>query len=132
MDKHKKYNKSSLTKAKKQELLNHLEALMQKEKIYKQHGLTLNLLASLLNTNRTYISQVINEFHKMTFNNFINELRVAEAQNLLTDSKHKNMTYEGIAHESGFKSRSAFNEAFKKITGMTPSEYLDKIIQKTG
>ena len=54
---------------------------------------------------------------------FINGYRIELAQELLKSSSHKNFTVLAIAQESGFKSRSAFYEAFRKQTGTTPANY---------
>ena len=42
------------------------------------------------------------------------------------DDDYKNYSLEGIAQESGFKSKSTFNTLFKKMNGITPSEYRKK------
>ncbi|RTZ81689.1 MAG: AraC family transcriptional regulator, partial [SAR324 cluster bacterium] len=72
--------------------------------------------------NRTYISQTINEKFNKNYSSFINEYRIKEAQKLLL--KDTNLTYEGIGFEVGFKSKSAFNSAFKTYTGVTPSIFV--------
>ncbi len=71
--------------------------------------------------NRSYISQAINTGFSISFNHYINKLRIDKACNLLKTDNRKNI--ESIAFDSGFNSLSTFNRAFKKFTGLLPSEY---------
>ena len=106
------------------ELKRLLEIAMVKDKVYLNDALTIHSLAAQLKTNRKYLSQLINTEFKKSFVVFINEYRVAEAKALLKSEENKHFTIEAIGYKSGFKSKSAFNSAFKKITGETPSSFL--------
>lgn len=97
-------------------------------KFYTKPELTLSETASLLGTNTSYLSQIINDSFACNFSTFINQLRVEEAQRLLKDSKFNNLSIEGIGKQAGFKSKSVFNSAFKKITGVTPSAYKESSV----
>ena len=77
--------------------------------------------AKKLHSNRNYLSQIINEHFNVNFNNFVNEYRIKESRKLLLSSKYENYTIEGIATTVGFHSKTTFNNAFKKFTGVTPS-----------
>lgn len=57
------------------------------------------------------------------FYEFINRYRVEASKKLLTDAKFQHLNMVGIAFEAGFNSKTAFNTAFKKTTGQTPSEF---------
>jgi len=57
------------------------------------------------------------------FFEFINQYRVNEVKAKITDPAYENLSLLGIAFESGFNTKSAFNRVFKKITGFTPGEY---------
>lgn len=103
-----------------------LKKLMDGEKKYLESELTLNETARILNTNTAYLSRVINEQNGMNFNNYINSYRIEEAKRLMDEGKQDSMTFEGIGKSCGFISRSAFNQAFKKFTGLTPTEYISK------
>ena len=122
-----KYSGSLLSVKQKEELLHKIISLMEIEKAYTQNDITVNKLAENLGTNKSYISQVINEKFDKNFNNFINEYRIKEALSLLSDKKNHNLTIETIAHNVGFNSISAFNNAFKKHTGVTPSFFLKSV-----
>ncbi len=95
---------------------------MENEKLFLKQDLTINKLASYINVSRTYLSQVINELFQKNFNTLVNEYRIKEARDMLIENK--NMTIEGIANEVGFRSKSSFNSAFKKYTGVTPSFFM--------
>lgn len=104
-------------------LKENLKSLIEVEKKYLNSELTLNEAAKLLNTNTTYLSRIINEQSGMNFSNYINKYRIEEAKRLLDEGKQDSLTFEGIGKSCGFLSRSAFNQAFKKFTGLTPTEY---------
>ena len=70
-----------------------------------------------------YLSQVINENIGLNFFDFINRQRVEDVKSKISDPRYNNFSILGIAFESGFNSKSAFNRVFKNITGITPSEY---------
>jgi len=116
-----KYQKSILSDIQKQELLQNIISLMEEEKYFLNPHFTIDEFSKEINTNRGYISQIINEFFKTNFNNFINEYRVKETRKLLIDSNFDNYSLEGIASLAGFNNRVTFNTAFKKFTGVTPS-----------
>src|SRR5690554_6403850 len=94
---------------------------------YLDSDLTLPKLAKDLNVTTHHLSQVINEMHGKNFFNFINKYRVAEVKRKIEDPKYKNYSLLGIAYESGFNSKSAFNRVFKSLTGKTPSQYWDSL-----
>lgn len=100
-----------------------LLAKMEEEKLYLDASLTIHSLANQLNSNNKYLSQLINNDLKKNFVLFVNEYRIREAKKLLLDESNNNLTIESIGYDVGFKSKSAFNATFKKITGQTPSEY---------
>lgn len=95
--------------------------LMNEEKPYLQNDLTSAKLAKMLNTNTKYLSHIINNDFNKSFISFINQYRIEDVKKNLLENNH--LTIEGLAQNAGFKSKSAFNAAFKKETGMTPSSY---------
>ncbi len=121
----KKYAGSGLSEQQKKVLKRKLDKLMN-EKLYLEVKLTIDDVAAKLETNSKYLSQMINESHRKNFYTFINTFRIAEAQRLLNDRQHEKYSIQGIARLSGFSSKSSFNEAFRRITGMTPSEYVER------
>lgn len=109
------------------QLVAKLKIMMNEEKLFLRSDLTLTDLAKNLETNTSYLSRVINDEYAMNFSNFMNKYRIEEAQRLIDNHKQDVLTFEGIAKSCGFLSRSSFNQAFKKFTGMTPTEYSQKI-----
>ncbi len=104
-------------------LAKRLEALMQVQKKYLDPELSLKQLAFLLDTNPTYLSQVINQEFNKSYNDFINELRVQEACRMIEAGRYHTQTFETIGNEVGFISKSVFFTMFKKFTGMSPAAY---------
>ncbi|MCF8386723.1 MAG: helix-turn-helix domain-containing protein [Bacteroidales bacterium] len=101
-----------------------------RQKVFLQPDISLKKLAKLMKTNSAYLSKFINLKYAKNFTAFINELRIAEAQKLLNKDEFQNYTVEGIAQEVGFKTKSVFNTAFKKNTGVTPSFYFNYLKEK--
>jgi len=99
-----------------------IEQLMREE-IFVDPSLNLTLLAKRLNKQPYLVSRVINDQFKKTFPELLLYYRIQKAEELLVSSLSKSYTVEGIAYESGFSTLSAFYTAFKKETGMTPTQF---------
>jgi AraC-like DNA-binding protein len=100
-----------------------LDSLMADEKIFLDNELNLATVAEKLGISIHDASYLINEVTGSNFYNFINKFRVEEAKKLLTSAKMDKLNMLGIAFESGFNSKTSFNTAFKKLIGLSPSEY---------
>ena len=85
--------------------------------------ITLDIVAEELHLSKYYISRLINNRLKQNFNEYINNLRISEACNLLraTDAK-----IADISEDVGFGTIRSFNRAFKLIMGISPAEYRSK------
>ena len=121
-----KYKSSSLSV---EESLKYKELILEyvsKNESYKDHDITLGKFSKYLSLTPHIVSQVINEQLSYNFNDFINSYRVKEAKKLLRDTNMKNITVASIAYDCGFNTLSAFNTAFKKFTGLTPSQFRKK------
>jgi AraC-like DNA-binding protein len=101
-----------------------LDQLMLKEKPFLNAELNLSEMADLLGTSSSWLSEIINGGKNMNFNDFINSYRVEEVKRQLDDEKHKVITLVSIAYDSGFNSKATFNRVFKKMTGVSPTEYI--------
>ena len=103
-------------------LLERFRTLMETQKPYLRYSLRLEDLAAMLQTNRQYLSHLINTEYKQSFPDFINSLRIKHAQTYMLN--HPNATQDNIARNSGFNSAQTFNRRFKIETGETPAEWL--------
>lgn len=122
-----KYNKSGLCFEKKIEYVSQLIYLLETEKLYLDRNLSLATLAERLQISTNHLSQTINEHLQISFLNLINGYRISEVKKQLSNPEKTETTIIAIAMESGFSSKAAFNAAFKKNTGVTPSEYKAKL-----
>lgn len=114
----KEYNKRQL-KAK-------LVELFVNEKIYKNSDLKITQVSMKLQTNRTYISQLINNEFNCSFSEFVNEYRVIEAKQLLASQNYENYSLDYISETVGFGSLNTFIRVFKELEGTTPGRFRDK------
>ena len=104
-----------------EDLLSQLKTIMKDEKLFTNQQLKLEDLANRLNVSRHVVSQLMNETYPNGYANFIRSYRVDEAKALI--ASRPELSLEGIGYEAGFKSKSVFFDAFKKIAGTTPSAY---------
>ena len=123
----KKYSRSGLNEIQAGKYLQSIIAYMEKEKPYLDRNLTIYDLSQQTGISRHHITQVLNDLHGRNFFTFINEYRVAEVISMMKDPAFKNYTLLAIAYDSGFNSKSTFNTIFKNITGLTPTQYLDRL-----
>lgn len=101
-----------------------LLSFMEAEKIYLDPNLGLPQLASRVHLTTHDLSYLINEGFGENFFQFVNRYRIGEAKALLRSEQHKHLSILGIAYDSGFRSKSTFNATFKKVTGVSPSEFM--------
>jgi AraC-like DNA-binding protein len=105
-------------------LLRRLDRLMTVERIYRQEGLTIAMLAARLDLPEHRLRQVINEgLGHRNFNVFLNRYRIDEAKAALSDFSQRDVPVLTIAMDAGFQSIGPFNRAFKADTGRTPTEF---------
>jgi AraC-like DNA-binding protein len=89
-------------------------------KMHLQPDITINQLAKLCKTNRTYLSQLINEYYNVNFSTFINNLRIEEAKQILANPK-EDVQLKTLYPILGFNSYTVFHDAFRKYIGVTPA-----------
>ena len=117
-----RYSGSSLNKDSQQELFGRLERLMQNDQVYKNSLFTREKMAELLGTNRTYLSQTINEQTGLTFTHYMNKYRIEEARRILADPQDDS-PIKAIAADLGFSSVTTFYTLFKAAVQMSPDQY---------
>ncbi|NQZ22964.1 MAG: AraC family transcriptional regulator [Colwellia sp.] len=116
-----KYEKSALSEAQAQEILSLVDQVMAQEKLFLDSELNIEKLASVINTPMQYLSQAINQYRSINFYELIANYRIEYAKVLLTEEPKKSVMT--VAMDSGFNAKSTFNQAFKKLTGVTPTQF---------
>ncbi|MBL0082847.1 MAG: AraC family transcriptional regulator [Saprospiraceae bacterium] len=109
------------------QLKEELEKFMENEKPYLNPKLTLSELARTMGKNQRDLSRVINELYQQNFYEFVNAFRIQKFKELVLIPENRTFTILSLAYESGFNSKATFNSAFKKITQLTPSEYINQM-----
>lgn len=111
-----------LTETQRKELENNVLTIIKTEKLYLEDHFTMSDLVRRTNTNKTYLSEVIAASEYGSFYQLINTLRIEHACQMLRENP--SLKKEQVALASGFSSGSAFSQVFKRIKGVSPSEYL--------
>ena len=119
-----KYKKTALSNEELDHYSGVLIDYMESLKPYLNPALTLGDLARALKIPPHTVSQVLSLRLKENFYNFVNRYRIEESKRFLSDPSTQKKTILEILYEAGFNSKAAFNMAFKKHTGMTPTEYV--------
>ena len=117
----KNYNKKLL----KDKLLR----LFEDDTIYRDSNLKMTQVSELLQTNRTYISNLINNEFSCSFSEFVNNYRINEAKKFLIDDSFHNYSLNYISEEVGFGSLNTFIRVFKELEKMPPGKYRQLFFQ---
>ncbi|TGN19069.1 AraC family transcriptional regulator [Leptospira idonii] len=117
----KKYQISQLKSVDIHSLGESLEKLVSEEKIYRNDELSLAELSGRLSVSPHQLSEYLNQHLGKNFFQYINYFRIQEAKELCRKNPEK--TILSIAFEVGFPSKSTFYDAFRRETGMSPTEF---------
>ncbi|MEI7012537.1 helix-turn-helix domain-containing protein [Leptospira licerasiae] len=123
----KKYEKSGLREDMIPEYLSKIRNYMESEKPYKDSEFSIDLLSENTEVPRFYITQILSETLETNFYNFVNEYRIKDIILALKRISEERPNFLRLALEYGFNSKSTFNTSFKKVTGKTPTQYLEEI-----
>ncbi len=104
-----------------------LEKYVVEDQLYLKHDLTLSYVADKLGVFKDELSDYINYRYDMSFQNYINMLRITYAEKYLMS--HDRVTQNEIAMECGFSGASSFNSAFSKKNGVTPKIWKDRQLE---
>ena len=86
-------------------------------------SLSLRSLAAQIEIHPNQLSWILNEQEGKNFNEYINRQRIEHFKKLVLDKSNAHISIIGLAYESGFNSKTVFNTTFKKLEGVTPSQY---------
>lgn len=103
------------------EMEERLDSFMVQEQPYLDEDLSRARLAQMLEVSEKTLTAIIHDRKGMNFNNYLNHLRIKEARRLLSEIPNRSIL--NVTYACGFNSRSAFYEAFKRETGLSPGEY---------
>ena len=122
---------SQLDQESKDRLFERINHVMDDITIICKPDFSLQQLATLVGSNYKYVSQVVNERYGKSFKQVLNEQRVREACRILNEpNQSAHLTIEAIAANLGFNSRSNFTVTFKRITGISPSDFMKMAKEK--
>jgi len=106
------------------EQVTRLERTMHEREPFLKPNLTLEELSRITSIPQRTLSSIINRHHEKNFFEYVNEFRVDRAADLLMKFDRDRSVLD-VMSEAGFNSKSAFNRFFKKVKGMTPTQYRD-------
>lgn len=105
-------------------LLQRIEHALDSPQLLFSPDFNMAMLCREVGSNRTYVSQVINEYYQKPFKTLLNERRIREATRRLVDNgQYADATIQTVALSLGYSSATSFIIAFKNIVGMTPAVY---------
>ena len=106
-----------------------IQKYFDSEKPYLNQNFSVAQIALKMDVPQNHVLYCINSIFKTKFSQLKTKLRVEQTKIFLQESIHSNITIDGISQLAGFSSRSSFYVAFKEETGITPSDYLKKIVE---
>lgn len=122
-----KYRKSSLTEEGKQKIISNIITEFETRQYFSENLASLSDLSKRIGESPHHVSQVLNEKLNKSFFELLATYRVELAKKLLTEDIKNKLIIEEISEMVGYNSKTAFNNAFKKLTGKTPSEFRKSI-----
>lgn len=120
-----KATKSDLSSNPKFKILIDKIEQFEKTNSFLNKNITLDSLSKEFDTNRDYLSKLVNELKGKNFSQYLNELRINYiVEELKSNEKIRKHTIAAIADDIGYNNAESFTNAFKKITGTLPSYYI--------
>jgi AraC-like DNA-binding protein len=118
-----RYERSGLDAAAAALLHADIERALAERRLFADPHLTLGRLAEAVGATSHQVSEVLNRHAKTGFHELVNRYRVADVRAQLLDPGADRFTIEGIGAAAGFGSRSALYAAFRRLEGLTPTEF---------
>lgn len=101
-----------------------LEVTLRQRQVYLNQELSLVELARQIETSDKKLSTLLNQNLQTNFYDYINRFRIEAFKRGVSEGKLEHLSIVGLAVQCGFKSKSSFYRAFKKETGMSPSQLI--------
>lgn len=109
------------------DLFDQIEGFMEERHVFKNPDFNITSLSSMLKVSTSYASRAIRYSEYANFNNYLNSKRIQYVIQLIHTADLEKVTLLYIYSEAGYKNQSTFNAAFKKLRGVTPSEYIRNV-----
>lgn len=122
-----KYKYSKITEPECKSICEKLYAYIETEKPFSNPDLKIVDLAHALHCSSHTLSFIFNQYLAKNYYDFINEYRIKEFKRLVSGQESSKYTLSALAEQCGFSSRASFFRSFKKLTGITPNEYIRSI-----
>lgn len=120
------YQKNRMADKELAVLCRRMEEYVQTERPYLSQELKMSDIAAHLGVSPSLLSQVFTLHLRTPYYDYINRYRLEEFKRLIADGKHKQYTVAAISEQCGFK-RTSFFSTFRKVEGITPTEYIQKM-----
>lgn len=98
-------------------------ALIEKEQCFLDPAFSLSVLSSSLEANPRYVSEAIKNFRGLNFSQFINEMRIERAIEMLMDKGNDHLSLDQIAEACGFSNLRTFYRNFERQVNTTPAAF---------
>lgn len=120
-----KYERVKVDEAECADIVKRIKDYIEKNKIYNDPDLKMSDLANHLGLSTSKLSQIFSLYLKENWYDFINRYRLEEFKHLIHEGLDKQYTLLALSAKCGFK-KSSFFTTFRKVEGVTPTEYLKK------
>ena len=108
-------------------IIKRLNEYMLEEKPFLDPNYSISQLSQEMEISSRELSKLMNQYLNQNFHDYINNFRIEEFKRLVKDPGNSKFSILSLSMDSGFRSKSTFNTAFKKFTGTTPSRYCKSI-----
>ena len=119
-----KYKNYKLSNEECKRLIKILDKEITKNRLYADPSLKIGDLAKLVGSSSHALSYVFNQYLNKNYYDYINEYRVEAFKSAIQEDKYSKYTLDALSEHCGFTSRTSFFRSFKKVTGITPNEYI--------
>lgn len=118
---------SVLTPEKVRHISERLHVFMDTARPFLQLRYSIRSLANDIQVQSYVLSAYLNQEKKLRFTDYLNQFRIQYCENLLQEGYATDLNMKGLALICGFQNRNSLTSAFKKFTGLTPSDYTRSI-----